>query len=208
MRKLLWSFLIIISVVGITAANRSWLMPGPVSRYHAAIEKRCDKCHPGFRGAPNESCLKCKVKMKLVIDRGIHRHAAEKRCATCHIEHRSREYPLASAWVRKKDFKHQQTGYTLGRFHKKLACSKCHPPGLPYRSVRNRARCVQCHKDFSPGVWEHRKTKCTPDALHANLKCKACHINGWGAGKSPVCTGCHPKNKYQPKQLCRENRRR
>jgi hypothetical protein len=141
--------------------------------------------------------------MKLVTDRGIHRYAPEKRCAVCHVEHRSREYPLASAWVT-DSFKHEWTGYALGRFHQKLACSKCHPKGRTYRSLRSRAECVQCHKNFSPGVWEHRKTKCTPDALHANLECAACHINGWGPDKKPVCTGCHPNRGYKPKQICRE----
>jgi len=196
--------LLALAFVGWAIADPAWFMPSPVSIYHAPIEAQCGRCHRPFRGAPNQSCLKCKVKMKLVTDRGIHRYAPEKKCAACHVEHRTRAYPLASAWVVPGNFNHQWTGYKLDRFHKKLACVKCHPPGRPYRLALHKTACLNCHKDFHPVLWDHRKTGCRRDSLHAGLKCGQCHVKGWGKDKHPVCKSCHPGKKYKPRRVCRE----
>lgn len=188
--------------LAVVMLDTTWLMPGPVSRYHAKFAAQCARCHVPFSGTPNETCLACKAKMKLVEDRGIHRYAKIKQCATCHVEHRTRAYPLASAWVDPVTFDHQWTGFDLGRYHRKLACKKCHRDPDTYRKVAR--TCAGCHKDFVPGLWDHRKTGCNLDALHAGLACSQCHQHKWGPGLSPSCTRCHPKKDYDPKSLCRK----
>ncbi|MBU1741949.1 MAG: hypothetical protein KKC37_10405 [Proteobacteria bacterium] len=184
----------------VAVVDETWLMPGPVSRHHAALEGKCAQCHPGFDGTPNRTCLRCKTKMKLVMDRGIHRFAPIKRCADCHVEHRTRAYPLASAWVDPRRFNHRWTGFVWGKFHQRLACDKCHLPGKPYRAVK--PTCDGCHQDFTPGVWNHDKSRCRLDAVHAGLTCRACHVNKWGPGKKPSCVRCHPRDKYRPRRAC------
>ena len=180
--------------------DETWLMPGPVTRYHASIEAECRLCHPGFGGTPDSGCLSCKVKMKLVRDRGVHAHAPIKKCAHCHVEHRTREYPLASAWVDPADFDHKWTGFDLEPFHGKLECSKCHQPGQPRLAAD--PKCDGCHTDFFPGVWDHAKTGCAPGPLHANLACRVCHVSGWGDGLKPVCDSCHFEGKFEDRVLC------
>lgn len=192
--------------------DQTWLMPGPLSTPHAKYEGRCTHCHPGFGGTPRQGCLACKEKMKLVTDRGIHLNAPVKRCAHCHRDHRTRPYPLASAWVDPDVFDHDWTGFQRGPYHGKLECKSCHFPGRPrlvLRSVQGRALsdwpagdCAGCHEDFSPGLWQHKRSKCPLDALHAGLACASCHDQGWGPDKKPGCKQCHPKADYGPKDLC------
>jgi hypothetical protein len=180
--------------------DETWFMPGPVSRPHAGVERQCALCHPGFSGTPNSACMACKTRMGYVEDRGIHRHGEEKRCAVCHVEHRSRAYPLVRAWIDPDRFEHKLTGFDPGRFHKELKCSKCHSETKPYRDVAR--TCDGCHADFSPGVWTHDKTGCKLDALHSGLDCAECHNQGWGEGKTPLCVRCHAKADYAPRRLC------
>lgn len=183
--------------------DETWFMPGPVSHPHAQIERQCGLCHPGFSGTPNSGCMACKTRMKYVEDRGVHLHGAEKRCSACHVEHRTRAYPLARAWVDPERFEHKWTGFDTGRFHKKLECSKCHAQGKPYRDVAR--TCDGCHSDFAPGVWAHDKTGCRLDALHSGLDCARCHSRGWGEGKTPSCAGCHAGADYVPQLICPPN---
>ncbi len=202
--RLLYHPLLFVSVVflALVALDTTWLMPGPVSKFHATIEAQCTHCHVPLAGTPNEKCLACKTKMKLMQNRGIHRFGKLKHCASCHVEHRTREYPLASAWVDPVTFDHRWTGFDLGRFHRKLACRQCHPNPGTYRQAKR--TCAGCHKDFVPGIWDHRKTGCGLDALHAGLACEQCHQHKWVAGHLPVCKRCHPKTDYDPKILCRK----
>jgi hypothetical protein len=180
--------------------DETWFMPGPVSNPHAGIERRCVACHPGLSGTPNNGCMACKTRMKYVGDKGIHVHGEEKRCATCHVEHRTRAYPLARSWVDPGRFDHKWTGFDLGRFHKELKCSKCHLESRPYRDVAR--TCDGCHLDFAPGVWMHHKAGCDMDSLHSGLACTECHTGGWGEGKTPTCIKCHPRADYRLRQIC------
>jgi hypothetical protein len=180
--------------------DETWFMPGPVSNPHAAIERQCVLCHPGFSGTPNRGCMACKTRMKFVEDAGIHLHGEEKRCAACHVEHRTRIYPLALSWVDEERFDHKWTGFDLGRYHKGLKCSKCHLETRPYRDVAR--TCDGCHADFAPGAWMHDKTGCKLDSLHSGLACAECHTERWGEGKTPSCITCHPQADYRPRQAC------
>lgn len=184
--------------------DTTWFMPGQVSQPHASIERKCAQCHPGFSGTPDSACMACKTGMKFVGDRGIHLNRSEQRCASCHVEHRTRAYPLARAWVDPDKFDHTWTGFDLGRFHKKLiTCTKCHSKAQPYSDVAK--TCDGCHNDFKPGLWIHDKTECGLDALHSGIDCAQCHDRGWGKGKSPSCARCHPKEGYAPRQICPSN---
>lgn len=194
--------LLAIAFLILVSSHTKWLMPGPVSRFHAEFEARCTRCHAPFAGTPDAKCLDCKAKMKLVQNRGIHRYGKVKHCARCHVEHRTREYPLASAWVDPVTFDHRWTGFELGRYHNRLACAKCHPDPGTYRQAR--LTCAGCHQDFVPGIWDHRKTGCDLDALHAALACRQCHLSKWGAGLPPSCKRCHQRTNYDPKILCRK----
>lgn len=198
--KYLWLLLAAgLFLMGLT--DETWFMPGPVSRSHEAIEGDCGRCHPGFSGTPNQSCLSCKDRMKLIRDSGIHRHAPIEHCATCHVEHRTRNYPLASAWVAPKAFNHDWTGFRLGKYHSKLDCRQCHLQGRPYRDAE--PACDACHQNFHSGIWNHRNTGCDLDSLHVGLACRSCHRQGWGKEKTPSCQPCHPKGKYTPGSICR-----
>ena len=195
-------FIVALGLPALVVLDTTWLMPGPLSRFHAKLEHRCTHCHVPFTSPPNEKCLACKSTMKLVQDHGIHRYARLKRCAACHVEHRTRAYPLASAWVNPITFDHRWTGFDLGCFHRKLACTKCHPDPRTYRGAKR--TCAGCHKDFCPGIWDHRKTGCDLDALHTGLPCDRCHQHKWGPGLHPTCTRCHPHKNYDPNTLCRK----
>jgi len=180
--------------------DETWFMPAQVSRSHAAIERQCALCHPGFSGTPNSTCIACKTRMNYVEDRGIHLYAHEKRCAACHVEHRTRAYPLARSWVDEERFDHEWTGFDLERFHKKLKCAGCHSGSKPYRDVKR--TCDGCHVDFKAGVWVHDKTGCGLDALHSGLGCTDCHSEGWGENKAPSCIKCHEKTGWSPRRVC------
>ena len=180
--------------------DKSWFMPGPVSRPHARIEGECERCHPGFSGTPNESCLACKTDMKLIQDRGVHKFAPIKQCADCHVEHRTRDYPLARDWVRPTEFDHDWTGFALKPYHEKTVCAQCHPENRPYREVET--TCEGCHKDFNPAQWKHDSTGCGLDAIHDGLACGLCHDHGWGEPMVPACDHCHPAGKYQFREAC------
>ncbi len=197
--KYLW-LLVIAGLVSLGFVDETWFMPGPVSRAHAPIEGHCSLCHPGFSGAPNQACLACKPKMNIDQDRGIHRYAPIKRCAVCHMEHRTRDYPLASAWVDPDTFNHQWTGFDLGQYHNKLTCRRCHAPGQPYRDANK--NCAVCHDNFAPGIWDHQKTDCRLDPLHSGLACASCHIDQWGPGKKPECRSCHVEDSYKARDIC------
>ncbi|MBU2547914.1 MAG: hypothetical protein KKB20_05865 [Proteobacteria bacterium] len=187
-------------ILVVAVFGETWFMPGPVSRSHADIESRCRLCHPGFAGTPNGSCLACKDRMGLDPGRGIHRYAPVRRCTACHVEHRTRDYPLASDWIDPDRFDHGWTGFRLGRYHDGLACEKCHPTGRPRRAAR--PACDDCHHNFSPGPWDHDKTGCRLDTLHAGLECRGCHVKGWGQGREPACEACHPGQGYGPRRVC------
>lgn len=185
-------------VLGMT--DETWFMPGPVSRVHARHESRCVLCHQGFKGAPKDSCLKCKTDMNLDMDKGVHKYAPLKECADCHVEHRTRDYPLASAWVDENRFDHSWTGFDLGKYHSKIECRRCHKAGENYRDVKS--ACDQCHQDFFPGLWDHARTGCNLDSLHNGFSCDKCHVNGWGPGKNPSCHDCHPEDDFDIHKVC------
>ena len=193
--------------------DQTWLMPGPVSTPHAKIEAQCQKCHTPWAGVVRNNCLACKKEMRYVEDRGIHRYAPIKECWTCHREHRTRPYPLATAWVNPDEFDHGWTGFDLKPWHAKSGCHRCHPRAGTYRirqdtsgaplDLDQEATCQGCHTDFNPVAWRHEKTTCNLDPTHGGLRCSYCHTKGWGDDKKPSCGGCHEEN-IQSRSVCQE----
>ena len=193
--------------------DQTWLMPGPVSLAHAKIEAQCRKCHTPWKGVARNSCLACKQQMKYVDDRGLHRYAPIKECRVCHREHRTRQYPLASAWVNPATFDHGWTGFNLKPWHAKSTCDQCHPRAGTYRILQKTSgfllefngevTCQECHTDFNPVAWRHEKSACNLDPTHGALKCAYCHTRGWGQGVKPSCAGCHPEN-IELRSVCQE----
>lgn len=170
------------------------LMTGQLSNAHAQFEDTCDNCHKSYRVVSDESCLKCHSQIRSADSPSTIHRKVHRRCSACHQEHRSRQYPLRMADP--LSFDHDQTGFSLKRYHPSVACSDCHLPGKPYYSVQK--RCAGCHPKWDGTTFDHVKVTRVPLRKHANLSCSDCHP-GRQYESPPTCTPCHEQNRvYRP----------
>ena len=152
-------------------AMANFLSPGPLSGPHFKPLKgvsNCVKCHKGDRV---KACLNChkEIWTKIKKKHGYHYRYFDKKCQTCHPEHRGKDYDLRG--LERNKFKHSQTGWPLTGKHKEIKCEKCH---------------TQKRRNASTG----KKTK-TTTFLEAVTRCNSCHKDPHKDKYGQKCQDCH-----------------
>jgi len=147
----------------------------------------CGDCHSQDKKQVLETSMTIMSKNKAATADEKH-----KACFTCHKDdacakcHRDSEM---------KPFDHAlSTGWSLGRFHERTACSSCHIGKI----TKLNRECSSCHKSWSPKNFNHSITGLSLSADHVSLECTDCHANK--QFNKPVCTDCHDDKTY-PKDL-------
>jgi hypothetical protein len=168
------------------------ISPGDLSRLHEEAEglTNCVKCHTLRAGITNEKCIDCHKEIKATVDAktGYHRTVSDKKCFSCHTDHKGKKFDLVE-WDEKK-FDHKKTLYKLEGKHAKVKCEKCHTKktklgmktylGQKFDSctaegchdIKKRQRfthgeqfkdkkCEDCHtvKDWKPSLFKHEDGK-------------------------------------------------
>jgi hypothetical protein len=172
--------LLVLSILGIAlwVSGGTVFNPGPVTaksmpgielesyRSHADFETQCQLCHLPFETEQAGQCLKCHTDIRAQLEKndGLHGQLSQPRaCATCHQEHRGRDFDPSMTAL--SSFDHTHTRFPLTGKHGTLACQKCHTDQT--YSIAN-TQCAACHKE--------------PPA-HAGLfstDCASCHTTfGW-----------------------------
>lgn len=123
--------------------------PGPLARGHQDLDNPdgCKKCHVVGAGVTNEKCRDCH---KAVRKSGLHRGFGQKKCVSCHSDHKGRAANISDwgAVGGRRGFEHGKTKFELTGVHQDVACTKCHLKKL--RSGRTSfmgldATCLGCH---------------------------------------------------------------
>ncbi len=167
----------------------------------AHIKTRCLACHKSaaYNDVPPMKCVSCHTK------EDVHKGRYGEKCETCHGE---------ASWKEIKFQHDRDTGFRLRDAHAKIKCDACHTGKLYVDKTPK--DCNGCHakKDVHKGdlgtacdkchlETEWKKTKFNHDkdtkypllGKHAEIKCKACHIDGTFRQKLPMdCMSCHKKD--------------
>ncbi len=183
-------------VLGIACASLAFtratpLMTGELCTAHAGFEADCGKCHPHGGQSQDALCLECHGDIRTSSPAVIHKRIKE-RCAACHVEHRSRAYPLALSDP--QAFDHDLTGFALARWHKGVACSGCHQAGQAYYRVKK--ECYDCHPGWGPETFDHARVTGIRLYSHLTLGCAECHPGNRYAAP-PRCGSCHAGRVYR-----------
>lgn len=180
-------------------ARAQWISPGPLASGHRTLDDTaaCEKCHaPGHR-VEADRCLAChkEVAGPLAAGRGYHTtlvQSANRRCETCHSDHKGRDYPLIR-WTPPATFDHgRDTGFALTGSHANEGCASCHKDRPRYMGAPT--TCSGCHEDnhagelgnkceschdtlaFAPArLFDHKKTAFPLENRHAETSCASCH---------------------------------
>lgn len=138
-----------------------WFGPGELSEAHESVKgiSNCTSCHS--TGAPHDKCLACHtdIKARLDLGKGFHAKHKDKKCATCHPEHKGAGHDLFGLDV--KTFKHDDTGWPLAGAHQELKCKNCHKEKRVNQVTKKKTHrvtylglqstCISCHKDVHDG---------------------------------------------------------
>jgi len=213
------SFAIIMafSSSGMRTANAAGLekllMPGEVSKAHAALEENCSSCHDrSDRSRQTSLCLDCHkdVAADVAKKSGFHGrlpNIATGECKACHSEHLGRNADIVK--LRVATFDHGGTEFHLDGAHSAVACQACHVSGKPFRAAI--ASCGGCHKSSDVHLgglgancstchgttswrgahFEHDRTKFPLRGAHREPPCAACHIAGRFKETPVACGSCH-----------------
>ena len=212
---------------GGSAALAQGTSPGPLARSHVKLEgaDQCGKCHTPGKGVTDDRCLECHADAKTSRFHGDHRKQSGKDCATCHRDHRGRDFQMIR-WKPPTDFDHARTGYKLAGKHADLKCGKCHTKKQRWMGLE--AGCVKCHQDrHKPSLgkacdqchsqlrfdkaekFDHAKAKFPLRGRHLKVDCAKCHekagIEGRFRGlKFAACADCHrePVDKHSGERDC------
>lgn len=186
---------------------------------HADFEKKCVDCHEPLTSNLASKCLNChnNVEQQITTGSGIHSQLATiNECASCHPEHRGREFdPTTAAFTL---FDHSTAGFSLN-WHQvnydatPLQCSECHK-NSKYSIVENKP-CLDCHsgheKNFNPAHTDEFGANCLGchdgqdrminfdhgqigyplDGKHGQIKCTDCHTSEIIKDVSKECKDCH-----------------
>jgi len=207
--------------IPVGAAHAQWITPGPLAAGHRELDDTtaCEKCHAPGKRVEADRCLAChkEVAVPLAAGRGYHAtlvKSANRRCETCHSDHKGRDYPLIR-WTPPATFDHgKDTGFALTGSHTTTTCANCHKDRPRYMGAAT--TCVGCHEDnhrgelgtkceschdtntFEPArLFDHKKTSFPLENRHTEVACVGCHKpNASGQVSYDVksfdrCSSCH-----------------
>jgi hypothetical protein len=124
------------------------VMPGPLAKSHAKLERDCASCHQAFDvEAQRTLCLSCHEPVKEDLDQraGFHGKsplASVGQCRTCHPDHKGREADILGGGA--STFDHAQTDFPLVGRHEATPCAGCHPAKSSRRDAPG--DCFACHQ--------------------------------------------------------------
>jgi len=189
------------------------VMPGPLAKAHAKLEKDCGSCHQAFDIAAQRGlCLACHedVGRDLEAKQGFHGRsplASGGQCRSCHPDHLGRDADIRGAG--ESTFDHAQTDFPLRGRHAAVACAGCHPAGQERREAKSdcyachrkddkhqgalSTDCQKCHGEsgWATTRFDHAKTKYPLTGAHAKAACDGCHGGGRYAETPTDCVACH-----------------
>jgi Cytochrome c3 len=191
------------------------VMPGELSRAHAALEGDCKNCHKAFaKQAQDDLCLSCHkpIAANIAAKTGFHgkrKEVTASGCKHCHTEHIGRGGDIMR--LDAETFDHSFTDFALTGAHRKAACVGCHAAGKTHRGAPKDCNgchakddvhkgtmgtsCVACHTTAS---WMQVSFNHTTDTkypltgAHAKVACSDCHKGVPKLVKtSTECSDCH-----------------
>jgi hypothetical protein len=204
------------------AARAQFFSPGPLSRAHATLEglENCNKCHEEQKGLSARLCLDCHKELagRVAKGAGFHGRLGEPKrseCASCHPDHRGRDFSMIEWEPSRERFDHRKTGWPLAGAHAQAKCDDCHQRRLisdaGIRQLLDRqpkretmlglsTRCDSCHFDEHRGQLGrdcahcHKETAWKPAAAFNH---QVTQFPLRGKHGQVACAKCHPSNTDQ-----------
>lgn len=185
-----------------TAGQRNGVMPRfsaeELKKFDQKVfEKSCRSCHA--------SCGDCHVKSPPIsgISTGLiqgHKFVKKNEGKTCASCHGGRVYPEFTGEYGGAPDVHYQKGMICVDCHKK---TEMHGDGTAYKSrheVRDRPRCLTCHKNEKDQTAAHalHKDKVSCQACHSYAQyrqCYSCHEGTGSRSKEGFILGMNPRDK-------------
>jgi hypothetical protein len=171
-------------------AHAQFFSPGPLARPHAALEglENCAKCHEEQKGLSARLCLDChkEVAGRVARGSGFHGHLAEPKrsdCASCHPDHRGRDFSMIDWEPAREKFDHRKTGWPLQGAHAKTKCDDCHQRRLVADAG------IRQLLDKQP----RRET-----LLGLSTRCDSCHFDEHRGQLGRDCAKCHKETEWKP----------
>ncbi len=162
---------------------------------------RCLACHrnQAFNDKPPLMCASCHQKQD------VHKGRFGDKCGTCHDE---------MSWKTIRFDHDRDTDFKLREAHRAVKCETCHTGKLyvddlpkdcngchAKKDVHRGSlgtRCETCHlqNKWKPTTFDHDRDSRYPlRGRHAQITCKACHLDGTFRDKLPTqCLACHRKD--------------
>jgi hypothetical protein len=190
------------------------VMPGPLVKGHAELEKTCRKCHAPFSKQSQDGlCLAChdKIAADVRARTGFHGRRPEVAtgpCKHCHTDHKGRDADVVGLDPDQLD--HHLTDFVLNGSHRSAPCSGCHQPGKKFAAAPG--RCIDCHKADDPHggklgdkcetchaearwrdlrAFDHQRTKFPLKGAHQKVACDLCHAGERYKDLATDCQSCH-----------------
>jgi hypothetical protein len=166
----------------------------PLEGSHVALA--CTSCHEEgekYREAVPQ-CISCHK------EDDFHKEALGTECEKCH---------QPQSWQKRLEFDHDTADFKLEGMHTKVACSGCHAgqvyefeettcvschKAIDVHAGKNGKKCDSCHSvdGWDKRVFDHSTTQFPLEFKHAELPCKACHVDGVvEENTSMECVSCH-----------------
>jgi hypothetical protein len=183
---------------------------------HADLEQDCQRCHQPLTTSQATLCLDCHQTVKQQIETHVAFHSrlpSTTSCATCHAEHKGRDFDPTGAAL--AGFNHNQSRFPLTGKHLMTSCVECHKAN-PFQLAS--FNCVQCHPEpqshagmfgqdcapcHSTSTWKQATNDGKPYD-HAKTGFILTHHQTDSAGQPLLCTACHTGNpqKLYDQQTC------
>lgn len=186
--------------ISIPLALAQLFSPGKLSKAHKHLEGmgNCKKCHQGSRDVDSKRCLDCHklLNKRIKKKRGYHGRMSPKKlkkCESCHVEHKGRNFAVVYWPGGMKKFKHWQTGYWL-RFKHRIDCRKCHQPRFM--------------KDLEVKSHHRRWNSLRKTFMGLSNTCQSCHKDPHEGQVSNNCEKCHTEKGFRPAHKFDHNKTR
>lgn len=189
------------------------VMPGPLTQDHAEYEDQCGSCHQRFnRRKQNQLCLACHEEVADDLGKrqgyhGLDSNIAGTDCATCHTDHKGREFDIVT--LDRNSFNHKLTNFELHGAHSDQKCDVCHTGDQKFREAP--LTCIGCHReddsheghlgeacadchtedDWKPASFDHDTTEFALLGAHAEATCEVCHADYTFQNTETECVACH-----------------